>query len=43
VDRLIDRTFDYIDQLDTHQWMMVLIVSIVIGAMLLRGFGSRSY
>lgn len=32
----------YIEHLDTQQWLLVFIVAVGIGAVCMRGFGSRS-
>ncbi|HEY2882685.1 MAG TPA: hypothetical protein VGJ15_09635 [Pirellulales bacterium] len=33
----------WVYRLDRHDWVMVFFGAVVIGALLLRGFGSRRY
>jgi hypothetical protein len=39
---LIREIFRYADRLDPQQWLLVLVVVIIIGAICMRGLGSRS-
>jgi hypothetical protein len=42
LEKLIGELFRAIDRMDSQQWIVVSVTAIVIGAILLRGFGSRT-
>jgi hypothetical protein len=39
---VIHEILRYADQMSSHQWLWALIAVMVVGAIWLRGFGSRS-
>ena len=40
--RLINQGMRYVEGLDRQEWLVVLVISVLLGALCLRGFGSRS-
>ncbi|MGW8257103.1 MAG: hypothetical protein ACWGMZ_06435 [Thermoguttaceae bacterium] len=42
INYFIREVLHYASQLDPQEWVIVLCVLIIIGALCLRGFGSRS-
>jgi hypothetical protein len=40
---LWSRTLSYADRLSPHHWFWILVVILIVGAFLLRGFGSRKH
>jgi hypothetical protein len=42
ISNLYDRVMGYADQMSPQEWVVALVVMLVVGALCLKGFGSRS-
>lgn len=42
LERYGDLLLQSVDRMDSQQWIIISVVAVVLGALLLRGFGSRT-
>ena len=39
---IVNRAMRWVNNIDSQDWLIVLVVAVVLGFFMLRGFGSRS-